>query len=209
MFGLNVTRRAVGLRFTVKTTLSAVLLVAGRSTRMGRDKALLEVEGVPLWQRQRDVLVAAGATEVLLSARPDQDWAQRAAGFAGVLHDALPESGPLAGLTAVLERASHPHVAALAIDLPAMTAEFFTSLLAECDAGVGVVGRRGDFFEPLAAIYPREMKWIAREAIARGDFSVQKLAAAGVGQGLLRVREIGERDAALFANWNRPEDFPA
>ena len=40
-------------------TFSAIVLAAGRSTRMGRDKALLEVEGVPLWQRQRQVLVAA------------------------------------------------------------------------------------------------------------------------------------------------------
>lgn len=188
-------------------SLSGVVLAAGRSTRMGRDKALLEIDGAPLWQRQRSVLAAGGAAEVFLSARPDQAWAQRAAGFAAVLHDALPESGPLVGITAGLERTAHPHVAVLAIDLPAMTAAWFAALAEECAPGVGVVGRRGEFFEPLAAIYPAELKWLAWEALARDEYSVQQLVATGVERGLLKVREIGAEDAALFANWNRAEDF--
>ena len=188
---------------------SAVILAAGHSTRMGRDKALLEIGGAPLWRHQRDVLVAAGATEVFLSARPDQEWARHAVGFDAVLHDAFPESGPLVGLTAALERTRRGHLAVLAIDLPAMTAEWFNALSAECAPGVGVVGRRGDFFEPLAAVYPRELMWLAWEALARDDFSVQRFVTAGVAQGLLRVRTIDDYEAPQFANWNSPEDFTA
>ena len=55
-------------------SFSAVLLAAGRSTRMGIDKALIEVSGRPLWSRQRDVLADAGAAEIFLSARPEQRW---------------------------------------------------------------------------------------------------------------------------------------
>jgi molybdenum cofactor guanylyltransferase len=186
---------------------SGVVLAAGRSTRMGRDKALLEIGDAPLWQRQRDVLASAGARELFLSARPDQDWTRHARGFAAVLHDALPESGPLVGIIAALERTTQPHVAVLAIDLPAMTSEWFSALVADCATGVGMVGRRGDFFEPLAAIYPREAMSLAWDVLARGDYSVQRFVATAVAQGLLRVREIGERDASLFTNWNRESDF--
>jgi len=42
---------------------------------MRRDKALLERDGCPMWQRQRDLLRSAGFAEILLSARPDQAWA--------------------------------------------------------------------------------------------------------------------------------------
>jgi len=39
---------------------------------MGRDKALLVIDGVALWQRQRDVLARAGAPGIFPSVRPGQ-----------------------------------------------------------------------------------------------------------------------------------------
>src|SRR4051812_12445326 len=148
---------------------SAVLLAAGRSSRMGRDKALLEEEGELMWQRQLRVLVASGASEILLSARPDQEWSRHARGFAAVLHDASPDGGPISGITAALERASHPHVAVLAIDLPRMTPEWFSRLHRLCVASTGAVGKKDGRFEPLAAIYPREMMSHAWESLAGGN----------------------------------------
>ena len=184
---------------------SAIVLAAGRSTRMGRDKALLAVEGVPLWQRQRDVLAAAGATEIFLSARPDQEWTKRSSGFTAILHDSMPDCGPMVGITAGLERASHPWLAVLAIDLPFMNPAWFSRLREEIAPGVGVVGQRGNFFEPLAAIYPRELKWLAWEALSRGDYALQPLMTAAVAQGLLRVKEVNAADASLWVNWNQGE----
>ncbi|MSU71890.1 MAG: molybdenum cofactor guanylyltransferase [Opitutus sp.] len=188
----------------MKPPFSAIVLAAGHSTRMGRDKALLEIEGGPLWQRQRDLLRDAGAAEIFLSARPEQPWTRATTGFAAVVHDSFPNSGPLAGLTAGLERASHSHLAVLAVDLPQMTAGWFNTLRAECTSGVGVVGWRGDFFEPLAAFYPREMMPLAWEALAHGENSLQRLLAAAVAQGLMRLHEITSVDVPLFENWNEP-----
>lgn len=197
--------------------LSAVVLAAGHSTRMGRDKALLAAsDGMSMWQRQRDVLARAGAAEIFLSARPEQEWVASTAraGFAAVLPDALSVGGPMVGIAAALKHASHPHLAVLAIDLPRMEAAWFTALLAECAPGVGCVGRRGGdassgedgekFFEPLAAIYPRELKWLAGEALVRAEFSLQRLLATAVAQGAMRVREICADEVGLFANWNEP-----
>ena len=187
-------------------SFSAIVLAAGRSSRMGRDKALLEVNGVPLWQRQRDVLAHAGAAEIFLSARPDQRWARDAKGFSAVIHDAMPGCGPIVGLTAGIERAAHPFVAVVAIDLPAITSAWFMSLRDDCTTGCGVVGRQSDRFEPLAAIYPREFMWMAWEALARGEYSLQRLVTNASAQGLLRVREITPAEMPLLANWNREED---
>lgn len=192
----------------MSSKFSAVVLAAGRSTRMGRDKALVEVDGVPLWQRQREVLAAAGAAEILLSARPEQTWTRRAAGFAAVVHDAMPDCGPLVGATAALERATHPWLAVLAIDLPALPAAWFVASLAQCAPGVGVIGRLDGRFEPLAAIYPCAFKWLAWESLARGDYAFQAVAGRAVTEGLLRVREIDAAAAAWFANWNSPSDLP-
>ena len=184
--------------------LSAVVLAAGHSTRMGRDKALLELDGVPLWSRQREILARAGAAEIFLSPRPGQAWSRRIAGFTAVLLDSWPNSGPIAGLTAGLERATQAHLAVLAIDLPRMTTDWFDRLHGDCAPGMGAVGRREDFFEPLAAIYPRELMPLAWQALAKGEHSLQRLLATAVTQGLMRVRQIDETDAPLFENWNEP-----
>jgi molybdenum cofactor guanylyltransferase len=182
---------------------SAVLLAAGRSTRMGRDKALLEVGGQPLWQRQRDVLAQSGATEIFLSVRPEQEWA-RAGGFAALLFDDLPNAGPMAGITAALERTTRSHVLALAIDLPQMRPEWLAGLVRDAQPGVGIVGKRADFFEPLAAIYPKEMMALFWDALAGAQYALQPVLAKAVKQGLLRPKEIGPDQLPWFENWNEP-----
>jgi len=194
---------------TMPTNLlfSAVVLAGGRSSRMGREKALLEVDGAPLWRRQRDVLRAAGAAEVFLSVRAEQAWRREAEGFDGQVLDAVEVGGPIIGVTAGLERAGQRHLAALAVDLPRLPAEWFRRLGAECGPGVGAVGRRDGFFEPLAAIYPKELMLDAGEALVRAEFSLQKFVAAGVAAGRIRVREIAADEAAWFENWNEgPRD---
>ncbi|PAW63984.1 MAG: hypothetical protein B9S34_13405 [Opitutia bacterium Tous-C1TDCM] len=187
-------------------SLTGVVLAAGRSTRMGCDKALLPApDGGPMWARQRDVLAGAGAEEILLSARPEQPWVAQAKGFAALVVDGFSVGGPIIGVTAALERAAHPHLAVLAIDLPKLPAAWFAALREDCARGVGAVGRHGDFFEPLAAIYPRELKWLAWEALAKGDYSLQKLVAAGIAAGLLRERKIGPAETPWFENRNGPD----
>ena len=187
---------------------SAVVLGAGRSTRMGRDKALLEIDGVPLWRRQREVLAKAGAAEIFLSARPEQGWVRDAlatGGFTAVLHDAMPSAGPLCGVTAAIERASHGHIAVLAIDLPKMSEAWFVEMLGTCAPGAGVVGRNGAWFEPLAAIYPREILPLAWSALSGGKYALQPIIADALAQRLMSVREIGSAQAAWFENWNEPQ----
>ncbi len=186
------------------TPFSAVVLAGGRSVRMGREKALLDLDGQSMWARQRDVLRAAGAAEIFLSIRGDQHWAQHTKGFSALLTDNLEMGGPMIGLTAGLERASHDHLAVLAIDLPRLPPEWFTVLLTDCTPGVGVVGRRGDFFEPLAAIYPKALMLDAWEALVKAEFSLQKFIAAAVTAGRLRVCVISPDKIDWFENWNEP-----
>lgn len=192
----------------VPLVFDAVVLAAGRSTRMGSDKALLPAPPKgdhPMWERQWEILRLAGAQGIYLSARPEQAWARSARGkpgFAGIVHDALPGCGPMVGITAALERANGAHIAALAVDLPRLPAAWISRLVAGCAAGMGMIGRRDGFFEPLAAVYPREMMWLAWESLARGDYSLQRLMTWGVEKGLMRIMEIGGEQTGWFENWN-------
>lgn len=180
-------------------TYSAVLLAAGKSARMGRDKALLPSAGGPLWRRQWQLLAAAGAMEIFLSARPDQEWVPP---DVTPLADAVPGAGPLAGIAAALARCRTSHLLVLAVDLPRMEPAWFATLQALCAADRGAVGRRGRFFEPLAAIYPVELRDPAVAALARGDYALQAfIATAGE---RMAVHDITDAEAPWFENWNEP-----
>lgn len=171
---------------------------------MGRDKALLEVGGEPLWRRQMEVLHRAGVSDVWLSARPEQAWA--AAGAPGrVVHDAHVDEGPLGGIVAALRAARATHLAVLAVDLPRMEPTWFLRLWAACGRGRGAAGRRDGFFEPLAAIYPRESLAGAEAALMRGERSLQRLLAAEASR--FAIMETGPEEAAWFENWNEPSQL--
>ncbi len=180
-------------------TFSAVLLAAGRSTRMGEDKALLSVGDLPLWRRQWALLARAGVGEILLSARPDQTWVPDKI---SVVRDTKADAGPLAGITAALAQMRHSHLLVLAVDLPAMEASWFAELMKLCTPGVGVVGRQAGFFEPLAAIYPRELLGAAEAALSGGEYALQRfIASTGAA---MRHRAIAPGESPWFENWNEP-----
>ena len=182
-------------------TFSAVLLAAGRSTRMGGDKALLPVMGQPLWQRQWALLEQSGVLERMPSVRPHQTWVPA---DSPTVVDEVVDAGPLAGIAASMARATTTHLMVLAVDLPRMETKWFAELTLLCSPGVGAVGRREGFYEPLAAIYPCTLLGAAETALAKGERSLQRfIAKAG---SAMEAREIAEPESGWFDNWNEPSD---
>lgn len=184
---------------------SAVLLAGGKSTRMGRDKAGLIVEGQPLWQRQWATLRATEPREVFISGPANGIFA--GAGVP-IVADSVPGLGPLGGLVAALRCARHPILLVLAVDMPAMTAGFLRRMVCAAAAGeTGIVPRFGDSYEPLAAVYLRSQLPIVEDALRRGNRSLQHLVRAGVAGGMIAEYPVSEEERRLFRNLNRPADL--
>jgi len=181
---------------------SAVLLAGGKSSRMGTDKARLEIGGLPLWRWQLETLRESGAGEVFVSGRRDDVFSE-----VEVLEDDVPDAGPLTGLIVSLRRARFPWLLVLAVDLPGMTAEYLRRLVALAQPGVGVVPKCGEFFEPVAALYPGEALASAEHCRSEGELSLQILARRLVNAGLVRSLDVAADEAGLFANVNTPGDW--
>ena len=115
---------------------SAVILAGGKSSRMGRDKAWLEVGGQTLLARQIGVMRELGAAEIFISGRADADYS---AFGCRVLPDKLPDAGPLAGIERALDAAQAPLLLVLAVDLPEMSAELLRRLAADCSENLGSI----------------------------------------------------------------------
>src|SRR5438270_2451276 len=153
-------------------TFSAVLLAGGESRRMGRDKATIEFEREPLWNRQLELLRALDPQQLFVSARTVPDWLPH---DVELLLDDPPSRGPLSGLTKALTAMRTTHLIALAVDMPFMIGGQMRELLSYATAHGGVVPIIGEQAEPLAAIYPAQAAVDFVTALSGRDFSLQRI----------------------------------
>ncbi|MEP6671296.1 MAG: molybdenum cofactor guanylyltransferase [Chthoniobacter sp.] len=187
---------------TGNPAFSAVLLAGGKSTRMGRDKAAIIVEGQPLWQRQLATLAALGPREVFISGRPDGPYLN---GGTEVIHDLHPNCGPLSGLETACWRMQTPLLCVLAVDLPWMTPAFLERLVKMAmQDGRGVVPQNGEYFEPLAAVYPRAILNLIGEQMRQSDLAMQRLIRRAIELDLVIPYALAENERLLFRNVNTP-----
>ncbi len=172
---------------------------------MGRDKALVEIDGIPLWRRQLRLLEKLGPTEIFLAAPPRDEW-QDAPCI--IIPDAQEDSGPLGGIVSALRRSSAPLLLALAVDLPNITSDYISGLIALCSDGRGVVPRT-DRLEPLVAIYPTRSLALAEQLLAAGSNSVQIFAGRCIAEEMAIEHRVAPPDASLFLNMNTPAELAA
>jgi molybdopterin-guanine dinucleotide biosynthesis protein A len=150
----------------------AILLVGGRSTRMGRPKAELDWHGEPLAARVARVLARAVGEDLVVVVRaPGQDVPPLPE-HVEVVADSSGDQGPLRGLTtglaALRGRADVAFVSS--VDVPFLRASFVTAVLRALgpahDAAAPVVqGRR----HPLAAAYQVALLSLCEQLLAEGE----------------------------------------
>jgi molybdopterin-guanine dinucleotide biosynthesis protein A len=121
--------------------------------------------------------------------------------------DALPASGPLAGLVAGIDRAKHPLVAAVAADMPFASPavlRLLGSLIGPHDAAVPV-SPAGQ--EPLHALYSRSALPSFEDALRNGRLSV-RVALDGLDVRFVEEAEwrLADPSGRFVENLNRPED---
>lgn len=184
---------------------TAVILAGGQSRRMGRDKAWLLCEGKPLLQRALETVRAAGAHEIFISARPDQDFSALP-DPCPVLVDLQPGFGPMGGIERALFQATASLVLVLAVDLPRMTPSFLCQLVGRCDAMTGAIPILKGELEPLVAIYPKQCHPLAARALSQQQPRVRDFAETCLRAHALRSFPVAPQDAPQFANWNAPAD---
>ncbi|MGH9111551.1 MAG: molybdenum cofactor guanylyltransferase, partial [Acidimicrobiales bacterium] len=125
-------------------TFSGAVLCGGRSRRMGRDKALIRIDGVPMVVRVADALRAAGATDVFAVGRDPEALAEL--GLVTVADD-RPGAGPVAGIATALAHACEDLVLVAGCDLlapsPVAMAATVAALAGAREGGVAVPRDRG------------------------------------------------------------------
>jgi molybdopterin-guanine dinucleotide biosynthesis protein A len=171
---------------------------------MGRDKAALVIKGEPLWSRQVSILRQFKPETILISGRQAPAWVPQ---DIQVVLDRPPSRGPLSGIAAALELLSTSHLLALAVDMPKMTSEHLEKLASFAAFSCGIIPRNDDYFEPLAAIYPKEAAPIALRALESSDFSLQSFARELLQRRLIKSYSLSSEERNFYRNLNTMEEL--
>ncbi|MFZ0395331.1 MAG: molybdenum cofactor guanylyltransferase [Terracidiphilus sp.] len=141
------------------------VLAGGRSSRMGQEKALVELEGRPLIAHALDVLVGAGLEPRIAGARPDLSQ------FAPVIADEQADRGPLGGVVSALEQTAQDWAVFVSIDMPLMAPELVEFLIEDArltGAAITLTAVNG-FAETFPVVVRRETLETLRERLEQGE----------------------------------------
>lgn len=195
---------------SVPVDCAGVLLAGGDSTRFpGGDKALVELDGIPLLVRAADALREAFERPPVVAARTD-DRADRYRQFlpdADFVPDDPDFEGPLAGLLGAARTVETEWVFVAGCDMPHLSPSAIVSLAERVGEGVDAVAVEADgFVEPLHAFYRRTAVLDVAGSLP-GDAGLRALP-----KRLPRVERVPGGNGALAAsleNVNTPDDLDA
>lgn len=159
------------------------VLAGGRSSRMGADKALVELEGRPLIAYALQTLRAAGMQPKIAGARSELS------AFAPVIADAEADCGPLGGICAALEQAEDEIALFVSVDAPLIPASAIEYLVrhATVTGGLVTVYSLNGFAQTFPVVIRREALPVLKAELAagrRGCFAAFEAAAGAGGEGV-------------------------
>lgn len=185
---------------------TAIILAGGKSSRMGAPKALLLFAGEPLivhmvrrlGQLFSDTVVVAAA-EQELPALPST-----------IVRDDVAYQGPVGGIYYGLKAARREICFVTSCDAPFLNLRLIAHLMAQISDYDVVVPFTQDRFQPLHAVYRKQVAPLLKEQLERGELRPIFL------YDKVRTRKITEAEMhpfdpenLSFLNMNTPEDYQA
>ena len=141
-----------------RSVKSGVVLAGGKSSRFGKDKALIQLQGKPLVEWVMEVIDKV-VDEVILSLSSGPENYNFVGGFGKnirIVIDAKPGFGPISGLYSSFKEAKGDYVAVAPCDSPFVKPELYTLLFNKAEGHDGAVPFINNFWEPLHAVYRRK-----------------------------------------------------
>jgi len=148
-------------------TITGIILVGGKSRRMGTDKAFLEIAGVPLFERVLRAMSVNFASIMLIG-----DRQERFSGYGlPVIPDRYPGSA-LGGLYTGLLSADTNLIFVSSCDMPFPSVPLIRHICSLADGFDAVVPRTENGFEPLFALYRKSCLEPMRRLLEQGNYRV-------------------------------------
>lgn len=185
------------------TTLTAIVLAGGQSSRMGQDKALLPIQGVPLLQLVYEIAIALCDQVYVVTPWPERY--QNLLPACRFIQEVPPAHGPLVGFAQGLAQVETDWVLLLACDLPRLQVEVLQDWAGGLDSVknevIALLTHHPKGWNPLCGFYRRSCLPALTDFINQGGRSFQHWL------GQHPVQALPLPDAQMLFNCNTPADL--
>ena len=191
--------------------VTGYVLAGGRSSRMGKDKALVATRDEPLVEFALRTLRQVCGAAAILSGPPDCERDAILSTYGRLVSDRSDGwNGPLAGLAAALTDCTTPYALLLAVDQPGLPVEALQELIQACVAAGAAAaclvhaGRQ----EPLPLLVSNDLGPAISLALAAGERRLLPTVAAAAAKkrGFVPIHAPSSTDD-WFTNLNTPADL--
>lgn len=185
---------------------TAIILAGGKSTRMGFDKALLNICGRPVVQMIMSQLRKTFDDIVVVTNNPGS--------FTGldarITGDILKNSGPLGGIHAGLTVSKSKYAFLTACDMPILSPEYAKYMveIARQEMPDAVISQKGDWIEPFHALYSKDLVEDIKRNVENGIYKIHDVLKT---KNVVRISESKVREFSpnldIFTNLNDMADL--
>ena len=171
--------------------MTSIILAGGRSTRLGRSKALQVIEGKHLIQWVIDHLTILSKEIIIATAHGEVIPCSSAVRIKTVA-DIYPGKGPLGGIYSGLTASSSPQAIVVSCDTPFLSVGLLEYMTQVCSIFDVVVPRIKNKLEPLCAVYSKNCLVPIQELLEQDERQIRKLF------GMVKVKYVEEDDVNRF-----------
>ena len=177
--------------------VKGLVLVGGKSTRMGTDKSELNYFGKPQKEHVKEILESNNLETFYSVEKPSNNFNE--------IHDTFLNLGPFGGICSAFQKDPNSAILVLATDLPFVDKNLIRQLLQKRNPSkiaTAIKGKNKEFVEPLITIYEPKAYPLLLQYLAQGYSCPRKVL-------INSDVEIIEVDDELIRNVNTPEEFTA
>ena len=184
--------------------VTAIILVGGKSRRMGLNKAFLKYGSTTFIEHQV-MMLSKIFDEIILSANDAKAYTSLKL---PIVSDIMPEKGPLSGICAGLKRATSSHAFVIACDMPFINEKLILYLKSQINGYDVVVPQTNRGLEPMHAFYSKNCIQPMYRCLEEGRLRIIDFFSE-VKVKIVDEKEFAGLDASMLSliNLNTPEEY--
>lgn len=186
----------------MKKQIGCVVLMGGKSSRMGTDKAFLQYQGITFWQRIANEMSRCAPTYLSVNCLNNVPKTGHK-----VFLDEFEEIGPIGGIYSSLSKAKEELLFFAPCDLPTITEELILAVMNQYEEtydGVILTSAEGKCF-PTVGVYSKRILPKLKEQIQNQNYKLMHVIHGNYFK-IVNLKELRIPNVQLI-NINTPEEY--